>query len=164
MQSIYKASIRYLSRYNASEKQLGDYLKRKFSQKEEHFEKKYAEVITKLKQENFLNDNRFTANKIRIYLESGKSFYYIKMKMLEKGIKEEIIEEEIIKLEQSKEELELYSAIRFAKKNKIIPFGTKAEEKDMAKMLRNGFNYKQVKQILESTKDDLEIIEQKTKI
>ncbi len=164
MQSIYNAAVRYLSRYNASERQLSDYLKRKFSQKVQQFDTKNQEVIAKLKQENFVNDNRYTANKIRMYLESGKSFYYIKMKLLEKGINTDVMEEEIANLEQSKEQLELYSAIRFAKKNKFLPFGNKAEEKDIAKMLRNGFNYKQVKQILESTTDQLNTIEKDIKI
>ncbi len=164
MQNIYNASIRYLSRYNASEKQLKEYLKRKFSQKIEQFDEKSLLAIEKLKKENFLNDNRFTENKIRIYLESGKSFYYIKMKMLEKGISEQTLGEEITKLEKDKEELELHAAIKFVRKNKIKPFGIKEGEKEIAKMLRNGFNYKQVKQILESTQEELEKIEQKIQL
>ena len=97
----------------------------------------------------YLDDRRFAELKIRAYLNAGKPERYIKPKLKQKGISEQIINEIL-----HQQEYDIFQmALRLAKKKKIGPYREKEKrrefyQKDMGVLVRAGFDYDVVQEIL----------------
>ena len=109
------------------------------------------DILKELEGYGYLNDERYAEIKVRGYLTSGKSERYIMIKMREKGIEEELVKKLLGESEYDSYEL----ALRLAKKKKIGPFRDEEKrldfkQKDMAALVRAGFDYDVVIRVLES--------------
>ena len=152
-------ALYYLDRFESSEENLRAVLRRRID-KYAFFNKEYnptqayqwaEEIIAECLAQNFINDERFADFKISGYLSSGKSKRYIEQKLKQKGIDEKIIAQYFEDSEYS----EFEAALNFAKKKKIGRFRpdddtrTANWQKDLAALVRAGFDYDVAKQILE---------------
>lgn len=107
------------------------------------------EIINDFVRLNYLNDYRYAEIKVKNYLHIGKSERYIKIKLKEKGIDENIVAEIISEQEYNPFEM----ALNLAKKKKIGPYRIAENKKDyqtkdMGILIRAGFDYDIVKQVL----------------
>lgn len=156
-------ALYYLERFESSEDNLRTVLRRRID-KYAFFDKEYNpsqaykwadEIIEECLKQNFVNDERFAEFKISSYLNSGKSRRYIEQKLKQKGVDEKIIAEIIDNSSYS----ELEAALNFAKKKKIGRFCEDEakrkvnRQKDLAALVRAGFDYDVAKELLEAKKD-----------
>lgn len=148
----------YLERYEASVQKLRDVLKRridKYAFQNEEFDKHEAygfveEIIAEFERLGYVDDKRFAALKVRDYLAAGKSARYITTKLKLQGIDEHTTSELI---EQSDYD-PLFAAKLFAQKKHLGPYRDSKDtqkqnlQKDMASLLRAGFDYDVVRELL----------------
>lgn len=156
-------ALYYLERFESSEENLRSVLRRRidkyaFFDKEYHPEQAYQwaeEVIDECIKHNFVNDERFADFKINAYLNAGKSKRYIEQKLKQKGVDEHIVS----RLFENAEYSELDTALNFARKKKIGCFRQDQEkrlanrQKDLATLVRAGFDYDVAKEVLDSVED-----------
>jgi len=152
-------ALYYLQRFDTSTQKLKEILQKRvneYARYDKEFKRNDAyqwieEILEKFAEYHYLDDVRFTENKIRSYLEAGKSRRYIENKLKEKGVGEEIIAE---CFEES--EYDPWKVIlNFARKKKIGGFREDEEkriemrQKDMGVLVRAGFEYDMVMRILD---------------
>ena len=148
----------YLERFESSVQNLREVLKRridKYAFENKEFNKNEAyewveEIIEVFKKSGYVNDERFAEMKVHDYLAAGKSARYIKTKLYAKGVDEKITES-LINAQNYDGKA---AALKFALKKHIGPYRKNENErslfqkKDMACLLRAGFNYDDVCDIL----------------
>lgn len=148
----------YLQRFETSVQNLREVLTRrinKYAFENPEFNKNEAyawveEVLSSFEKLGYISDERFADIKIRDYLAAGKSARYIKSKLFAKGIDEKTVDSLI--------DAQAYdgksAALKFALKKHIGPYRRNADErdlfkkKDMAALMRAGFDYDDVCNIL----------------
>ena len=115
------------------------------------------EILSDCERYGYISDVRFAEMKIKDYLAAGKSARYIKLKLLQKGVEESLIENLLQEQDYNPEEL----ALNLAKKKKIGPFRKNEDErkeyrqKDLATLVRAGFDYDVAQKVL--GKEDFDI-------
>lgn len=98
----------------------------------------------------YLDDARYAEAKISAYLAAGKPERWIRQKMKQKGVQDEVTEEILSATEIDEEK----AAENFARKKKIGPFRKSGEErdacrqKDLAALVRAGFGYETAKNVI----------------
>ena len=98
---LLKYAIYYLSKYSSSKKNLEYILKKKIRRlsdiKRIRFElyKEIETIITKLEKLKLINDQLFTETKIQSLLNQAKSKNFIKQYLLQKGVSNHLIEEQV---------------------------------------------------------------------
>lgn len=152
-EKLLKYAIYYLSKYSSSKKNLEFILKKKIrrisDEKKVRFDlyNEIDDIIKKLENLNLINDVVFTESKINFLLYQAKSKSYIKQYLFQKGISKEIINEQILLHFDNDNNIEKESALKFAKKKKLLG-DDKDYEKKLSKMARAGFSYEISKEIL----------------
>jgi regulatory protein len=163
-------ALYYLERYESSEKNLEQLLLRRAKKSSFYHELDMEEVkgwirevIDFAKEYSFVDDERYTKNKVRNLMARGNSVKQIIQKIMQKGVSKDLIEQEIEKISKQKDvDINLIQAIKYAKKKKLGVFSTKERTKeknvkDFASLARAGFNYDIVKEIMSADeKQDLE--------
>lgn len=158
-QRLKNIALFYLKRFESSVDNLKQVLKRrinKYAYQNPEFNKTEAyswidEIIADFERLKYIDDNRYAELKIQAYLNAGKSARYIKIQMKQKGINEDTVDN--ILSEQSFNPTEM--ALKLAKKKKIGPYRNDEEQrkanrqKDMATLIRAGFDYDVVCNVLE---------------
>lgn len=158
-------ALYYLERYETSVENLRYVLRKRidkyaFVNKDYSPEQAYQwveEVIDECVSHNFVSDERFTEFKVNSYLRAGKSRRYIEQKLKAKGIDEQIVNRAFDNTEYS----EYDTALNFARKKKIACFRVSDDErkemrqKDLATLVRAGFNYDVASEILNKNGDYL---------
>lgn len=156
-QRLKNIALYYLKRFDSSIDNLRQVLRRRINtyayyhpewNKQEAFQ--WVEDILKdFEDYGYLNDARYTEMKVKNYLAAGKSQRYIITKLRQKGISEAMVSSLIDKQEYDPFE----TALHFAQKKKIGPFRvadnrSEFRQKDMGTLLRAGFDYDVVQQVL----------------
>ena len=159
--SLMNKSLSYLSKFSSTENKLNSIL-RSFSEKylknvnRQQLSKEIASVIQKCKDHGYIDDKKFTENKIEKYINLGKSKKYIIFNLKNYGINNSIIEECLDDFFNSKNDNNLKAAIIFARKKSIGPFYKKTTGSSPEKLFnkwfgsfaRAGFNYDISKKVL----------------
>ena len=159
--SLMNKSLSYLSKFSATENKLNNIL-HSFSEKnlktvnKQQLSKEIASVIQKCKDHGYIDDKKFTENKIEKYINLGKSKKYIIFNLKNYGINNSIIEECLDDFFNSKIDNNIKSAIIFSRKKNIGPFykkpiGSSPEKlynKWFGSFARAGFNYDISKKVL----------------
>ena len=106
-------------------------------------------LLSDFERYGYLDDRRYAEIKIKNYVMAGKSARYIAGKLKQKGIAENSIRQ--LLEEQSYDPLE--TALSFARKKRIGPFRApdqkdEFKQKDLGILLRAGFDYDIVLQVL----------------
>jgi regulatory protein len=157
-QRLKNIGLYYLKRFESSVENLRNVLRRRvdaYARENPEWKKDEAyqwveDVLAEFERLHYLDDARFTEMKVRNYLNAGKPARYIQNKLREKGIKAADIEE--ILQEQEYNPLEM--ALRLAKRKKIGPYRAEGErrefrQKDMGTLVRAGFDYDIVCEVLD---------------
>jgi len=150
---LLKYAIYYLSKYSSSKKNLELILNKKIrrlsDQKKIRFQlyKEIPPIIIKLENLNLINDQLFVESKIQSLQYKAKSKNYIKQYLLKKGIRKELIEEQITLFYKNNNDIEKENAFKFAKKRNLLGNDKNYQQK-LSKMARAGFSYNIAKEIL----------------
>ena len=143
-QRLKNIALYYLERFDASSEKLRSVLMRRvqkavFSGDEVSPDVRQwiDEIVDEMKRLNYVNDQRYCENKIRQYLNAGKSNRYIISKLTEAGINPEVVRSFL-----PNDELE--QAQIFARKKHL----GKDFQKDLAKLARAGFSYDIAQKVL----------------
>lgn len=171
LQRLKNIGLYYLKRFESSVENLRSVLQKRVNQytkENPDFNKQEAyqwveDVLTEFEKLHYLDDKRFTEIKVRSYLAAGKPARYIQNKLREKGIANAQIEDMLDDFGYNPQEM----ALKLAKRKKIGPFRPDEEsrkinrQKDMAALIRAGFDYDVVAEIMgadfidDGTDDDL---------
>ena len=157
-QRLKNIGLYYLKRFESSEDNLRQVLRRRvndYAYYNPDFNKTEAygwieEVLSDFTGWKYIDDERYTSLKVRDYLNAGKPERYIKTKLKQNGVDENIIAEVLSKQEYDSKKM----ALNFAKKKKIGPFRPDEEsrklnrQKDMGTLIRAGFDYEVVTEVL----------------
>ena len=157
-------ALHYLERFDSSADNLRQVLKRRlvnYARQTDDFDLSAAEtwieeIITDFERLGYVNDLRFAEFKIDDYLNAGKPERYIRQKMMQKGIDENTVDGIL----QNREFDEEAMAARFARKKKIGPWRSDEEsrrinrQKDLATIVRAGFNYDTAQKIINAENPD----------
>lgn len=162
-QRLKNIGLYYLKRFESSVANLRKVMMRRVNDYAYHnpdFNKAEAcewieEILNDFEQHQYINDNRYAEIKIRDYLFAGKAERYIRGKLKEKGIEESLVDSILAEQEYSPFE----NALRLAKKKRIGPYREGEElrkefrQKDMGTLVRAGFDYDVVAEVLETYLD-----------
>ena len=149
-----KYAFSYLSKYNTSKKNLDRILHNKVRRMNLNKKDKYAlyssiaAILIDLENNKLIDDKNFAQSKIHSLSLQGKSRFFIKNYLLQKGIEKNIVEKTFKNFELKNPNWESESAKIFARKKRLGVKYSNNFEKDLAKMARAGFNYKIIKEIL----------------
>ena len=158
-------ALYYLQRFESSSHNLRQVLQKRiyrYAKQNPDFNKNEAfewveNLLSDFERLGYIDDKRYAALKIKDYLCAGKSERYIKQKLKAKGI--DIKTSDMLLSEQEYDKKE--AALKFALKKHIGPYRKSLQEriefkkKDMAALLRAGFDYDDVCDILNITGDDI---------
>ncbi len=157
-QRLKNIALYYLKRFESSVANLRSVLQRRvndYAYQNKEFDRGEAyqwieDILADFQRYGYLNDSRYAEVKVKDYMSAGKSVRYIKGKMREKGIDEEILSA----LLEDQEYDEFEAALKLAKKKHIGPFRTDEEarfenrQKDMGMLVRAGFSYDVVRRVV----------------
>ena len=149
-----KYAFSYLSKYNTSKKNLDRILQNKVRRMNLNKKDKYtlysliASILTDLENNKLIDDTNFAQSKIQSLSLQGKSRFFIKNYLLQKGIEKNMVEKTFKNFELKNPNWEFESAKIFARKKRLGVKHSNNLEKDLAKMARAGFNYNIIKDIL----------------
>ena len=150
-----KYAYSYLSKYNTSKKNIDRILRNKIRrmnlEKKDKFilHSSIASIISDLETNKLIDDKNFAQSKIHSLSLQGKSRFFVKSYLLQKGIERKLIEKTLENFELENQNWETKSAKIFARKKRLGMKYSNNFEKDLAKMARAGFDYKIIKEILE---------------
>jgi len=152
-EKLLKYAIYYLSKYSSSKKNLEYILKKKIrrisNDKKIRFVL-YNEInliISKLENQNLINDAEYAELKIRSLLNQAKSTNYIKQYLYRKGINQKLADKQISLFYENNKNLEKENALKFAKKKNLLD-NDEDYVKKLSKFARAGFSYEIAKEIL----------------
>ncbi len=162
-QRLKNIGLYYLKRFESSVANLRQVLLRRvndYAYQNPDFDKREAldwieEILADFEKWHYLDDSRYTEIEVRDYLNAGKPERYIKNKLKLKGIEESAVDSVL----QEQEYNPLAMAMKLAKKRKIGPFRPDEEsrrenrQKDMGILIRAGFDYDVVCEVLSRDTD-----------
>lgn len=151
-------ALYYLERFDSSADNLRQVLTRRvrdYAYKTQDFDitvtQEWIEnIISEFERLGYLNDKRYAEYKIGSYLAGGKPERYIRIKMQQKGIDAAITDNVMAVSDYDAEKV----ALNWARKKKIGPFRADEEtrnlhrQKDLAAMVRAGFDYETAKLVI----------------
>jgi len=156
-QRLKNIALYYLKRFDSSVSNLRQILKKRVSEyayynsewnKNEALEW-IEQLLVEFENYGYLDDNRYAEIKVKNYAIQGKSPRYILGHLKMKGIGESVVEDVLTDIAYN----QFDAALKLAKKKKIGPFREKEiskdmKTKDMAILLRAGFDYDVVQNVL----------------
>ena len=159
------SAMSYLARYEVSEFQFKNTMKRKLSYFENNLnESEKDKLINQIKLEmvssRFIDDHRFAETKVRTIRRQGGSKRLIFAKLNEKGISKDVIQSALNTVDANHENAEIIAAVNFIKKKNIGVFynnqkiGNKIDnhtlkDKWYGALARRGFSLEIVKKVLD---------------
>ncbi|WP_135081170.1 regulatory protein RecX [Terasakiella sp. SH-1] len=170
-QSLRNAALRYLDRFATSRENLRQVLMRRVQKSHYHHNTSLEEasqwiedLLDKLQDAKFVDDLRYAEGRAGALHRKGTSQRVIRMKLKEKGIREEDINQALdaLREETDSPNLERDAAIALAKRRRLgpwrLPEKRKAmRDKDLAALARAGFSYDLAQDIINaSTVEELE--------
>lgn len=163
LQRLKNIGLYYLKRFESSSENLRAVLHRRidaYARENPDWNKQEAydwaeEVIKDFERLHYLDDDRFTEIKVQGYLNAGKPARYIQNKLRAKGISEAKVK--AVLSEQEYNPLEM--ALKLAKRKKIgsyrdIETRREYRQKDMGTLIRAGFDYDVVCEVLDYSLDE----------
>ncbi len=171
------ASNKYLERYVATEMQLRRVLKRRLirnwrarGEKVTEEEKRMGEDLVETQVKKVMESGRIKDDKVALmwvehFTNRGKSAPFIRMKLREKGVDSQIIDDAITQIHDQMQDPALESAVVYARKRRFGAYRrneakqAERKQKDIAAMMRAGHRYDVVSRVIEcSTIDEVEAL------
>ncbi|MDG1707757.1 MAG: RecX family transcriptional regulator [Emcibacteraceae bacterium] len=167
------AAYRYLERYATTETNLIFILKRKAEKiitslenqdgMREEADGWINDIVSDCVKHGLVNDKLYAESRVRSFLSAGNSSVIIKNKLRAKGVSSEIISVVMKDAYKAQPNLNVVSAIKYAKKRRFGPFRVKDNDektdlKETSAMARAGFSYDEVNCVLKAERKELEDI------
>lgn len=165
------AAYRYLERYATTEANLFFILKRKadriladqddVDELRRDAETWVNEIVAKCVKMGLVDDRLYAESKLNSFLLSGNSLAQIKNKLRTKGVPQDIIAELIEVAKNDQPDINLKSAIKYARKRRFGPFRIRepqenTKNKEIAAMARAGYSYEEANRVLNGEREKLE--------
>jgi regulatory protein len=144
---IEAAALRYLNRFDATARKLGDHLGRT-ARKRGADSRLVAPLIEALlaryRDSGLIDDRRFARARAEKLQARGASRRLIALKLVQSGVEREIVEQ--VLAEQGGAERELEAAAAYIKRKRLGQFRAASEQldarrKDLARLARQGFDF-----------------------
>lgn len=163
-------ALHYLERYASSAQNLKRVLERRvfkascFHEDMDVDEAKgwIDDLITRYQEAGLLNDLTYAETRARSLMARGTASRVIRMKLMEKGVDADTIDQALALLVDEHPEPELAAAIKLARRRRLGPYADPAKreeskDKHLAAMARSGFSYDMAQRVIEcDDKDELE--------
>lgn len=163
-------ALHYLERYASSSENLRRVLERRVYKASLHHDDLNTDtaagwiddLIKRYQDTGLLNDLTYAESRARSLMARGTAARVIRMKLMEKGVDGDTIDQALEALTEEAPDPELHAAIKLARRRRLGPYAdpSKREEKkerDLAAMARSGFSYDMARRIIEcDDKDELE--------
>ena len=161
------ASDRYLGRYIATESQLRRVLQRRLmrnwrkrGEKVTEEERQMGEDLVSAQVKKVMDTGRIKDDKVALmwvehYTNRGKSVPFIRMKLREKGVDNQIIDDSIQQIHSQMQDPALEAAVVYARKRRFGAYRNdpakqaERKQKDIAAMMRAGHRYDVVSRVLD---------------
>lgn len=166
-QRLAAIALHYLERYASSSENLKRVLERRVYKSVRHHGEPDAEtaadwiadLIKRYQEVGLLNDLAFAEARARSLMERGTASRAIRMKLLEKGVDADTIDQALAALSEDAPDPELHAAIKLARRRRLGPYADpdkRAETKDkhLAAMARAGFGYDMARRVIECDDTD----------
>ena len=140
MTKSWNALLNFIAVRERSEKECRDYLKRKFVN-----DNITGKLLKKAKSYKYLDDERFCRLYAESLFENGKSLNYIRHKLIEKGIDENLATNNLNELALQNSDRLDEIVRKTVKKYNSFP-QSKQLEKTLNYLVRNGFEYYEIKE------------------
>ena len=163
-------ALHYLERYASSSENLRRVLERRVFKASLYYEDLdvdaakgwIGDLIKRYQGAGLLNDLSYAEIRARSLMARGTASRVIRMKLMEKGVDGDTIDQALKSLVDEHPEPELAAAIKLARRRRLGPYSDPAKredkkERDLAAMARAGFSYDMAQRIIEcNDKDELE--------
>jgi regulatory protein len=158
---LYQSALYYLGRYAASTSSVRRVLGRRVTKyaAEDGVDVEVAfgwidGIIERLTRSGVLDDAGFAAARARSLFGRGLSARMIRLKLAEKGLGREVIDQAMDLLAEEHDDLDLTAARRFVQRRRLGPFRTAParegqHNRDLAAMARAGFAFGVARKVLE---------------
>ena len=167
-----RAALHYLGRFSSTEANLRQVLERKVRRRNEENAPAtdeqlnwIASAAAKCVRLGYVDDAHYAKQRFAVLLRKGKPLRTIEQDLRYKGVPDQIVDDVLAtEQEDPEKDLDLTAAAAYARRRRFGPFRradkTSEEkiEKEKAAMLRTGFSFTHVKQILSSTEDELRLL------
>ena len=160
--SIENAALAYLGRFATSGENLRRVLMRKVERSARAHGTERAEgaaivdaLIGRLTRSGLLDDLTYAEGRALPMHRRGASARAIRLKLRQKGVADELVEDALARLARESPEPELAAALRLAERRRLGPYRAAAarpamREKDLAALARAGFDYDMARRIIEA--------------
>ena len=158
-------SFNYLEKYSPSKQQLKTYLLKKYLKNsstkinKNQINDLIDIVLEDLEKTKFINDKFYSKSKAKNLIKKGSSINKIRNYLLNKGIKNNYINETIDQIKENNEDQDFFSAIKLCKKKRIGPSRDENNrplfyKKDIGVLARSGFDFETSKKVMDLEKND----------
>ncbi|MCW8914605.1 MAG: recombination regulator RecX [Magnetovibrio sp.] len=169
-QRLANIALHYLERYASSSENLRRMLERRVYKSVHHHGEPDSEtstqwiddLIKRYQEAGLLNDLAYAETRARSLMSRGTAVRMIRIKLMEKGVASDTIDEALNALSDEAPNPELHAAIKLARRRRLGPYADPAKraelkDKHLAAMARSGFSYDMAQRIIEcDDKDELE--------
>lgn len=167
--SLENAALYYLERFATSSENLRQVLSRRVDRAAKHHDTDIEacrqlidDLIRRYQDSGLLDDSVYARAQAASLNRRGKSLRAIRMKLIQKGVPGDIIDDTLEALAIELGEPDLAAAIAYARKRRLGPYRTNAKagdnrDKELAALARNGFSYSMARRIVEA--EDIEELE-----
>ncbi len=156
-------ALHHLDRYASSAENLRRVLERRVFKAARHHEDLNVDeargwidtLIARYVASGLLDDKAYAETRARSLMSRGNSQRQIRMKLYEKGLSADDIDNALVALERDHVDPELAAAVKLARRRRLGPYADpdKREarlEKDLATLARSGFSYDMAKKVIEA--------------
>jgi len=167
--SLENAALYYLGRFATSSENLRQVLGRRIMRAAKHHETDVEacnqlvdDLIRRYLESGILNDEVYARTQAASMNRRGKSLRAIRVRLRQKSVASDIIDEALQSLAGDIGQPDLAAAIAYARKRRLGPYrretaGPENLDKEMAALARSGFSYSLARRIVEAEDiDDLE--------
>jgi len=163
---IKKYALNYLNKFGTSKNYLIKFLVNKIKNRfvvnsASTLQSEVEEIVESLTQMGFLNDVTFCESRIRSLLKEGNSIFNITIRLKQKNINEESINNALNNIidnstgsnQSSIQELEEYAMLKYAKKRNLLLWQQSTTEntnnqKAITALMKKGFNFSSIENLL----------------
>ena len=158
-------SYSYIEKYSPSKQQLKTYLLKKYLKfNSPNINKSSIKdlidfVLNDLEKTKFINDKFYSSSKAKSLVQRGNSINKIRNYLLNKGVKDNFINDAINQIKNENEDQDFFSAIKVCKKKRVGPARDENNrplfyKKDLGILARSGFDFETSKRVMDINKDE----------
>lgn len=167
-QRLANIALHHLERYASSAENLRRVLERRVYKAAPHHDdldvdqaKDWIDaLVQRYVEAGLLDDLVYAETRARSLMSRGNSERLIRMKLYEKGVAADTIDQALLALEHDTQDPELFAAVKLARRRRFGPFGDEGtrisnRDKHLAAMARAGFSYDMAQRVVDAEDSDV---------